>query len=100
MAWRLRDIPKTVLVNGNIWEIRYCRSIENEPDAVGLCDSHDKEILIVTSICQDEKARTLIHELIHAIEFEYDIQIPHNLVYKLEEPIYRLICDNWRYILK
>lgn len=92
--WRLRDIPKEVLVGETFWEIIFCKTIDVDPKAVGVCNNTTKEILVVTSLDKHEKAKTLIHELLHAIEYEYGIHIPHHLIYKLEEPIYRLLIDN------
>jgi hypothetical protein len=39
--------------------------------------------------------RTLVLELFHAIEFAYEIKIPHALIYKLEGPVAELIKDNF-----
>ena len=37
---------------------------------------------------------TFLHEILHAIEYEYGIEIPHPLVHALEEPIRRLLVEN------
>jgi hypothetical protein len=101
MTWRLKDIPRTVVVGETVWDIRFVRKIDDKRSAgketVGLCNDDDKEICVRLGIGKREQAKTLIHELLHALEFEYQISIPHELVYKLEEPIYRLLCDNWNY---
>jgi hypothetical protein len=39
--------------------------------------------------------RTFCHEVLHAIEHEYEIVIPHRLVYLLEAPIERFVVDNF-----
>lgn len=100
MSWKLSDIPKTIIVKGSLWEIQFVRVIPNEPNASGLCDRDEQQISIESSLTKSEKAKTLIHEILHAFEYEYNIRIPHKLVYLLEEPIYRLLVDNWRYIGK
>jgi Zn-dependent peptidase ImmA (M78 family) len=92
--WRLRDLPREIIVGENVWDLVFCKRIDVDPTAVGVCNNTTKEIVIVSSLSKEEKAVTLIHELLHAIEYEYGIYIPHSLIYKLEEPIYRLILDN------
>ena len=100
MSWKLSDIPKSIYVNGSLWEIFFVRGIAGEPDAAGQCDGDEKEIMVDSSLSKREKAKTLIHEILHSFEYEYNIKIPHKLVYQLEEPIYRLLVDNWRYFGK
>ena len=98
MPWRLKDIPRTVVVGENVWEVRFVRNMpcaDKDRGTLGLCCDDDKEILVRLGIGKTEQAKTLIHEILHALEFEYKFSIPHELIYKLEEPIYRLLCDNW-----
>lgn len=101
MTWRLKDIPRTLMVGDSVWEIRFVRKMPHgnakDKNTVGMCCDDDKEICVRLGIGKREQAKTLIHELLHALEFEYQISIPHELIYKLEEPIYRLLCDNWNY---
>ncbi len=39
--------------------------------------------------------RTFVHECLHALEFEYNIQIRHKTVYELEEAICAFLIDNF-----
>jgi hypothetical protein len=94
MRWRLKDIPRTILVGDTVWDVRFVRRILEDKTAVGQADFDEKEILICLGIGKKEQAKTLIHELLHAFECEYKINLPHELIYKLEEPIYRFLCDN------
>jgi len=97
---KMRDIPETVIVGKALYDIRFAKIIEKKTDLFGLCDSETKEIWIKKGLSRQERAMTLIHELLHAIENEYDLHIDHSLVYKLEKPIYDLIVDNWVYFSK
>jgi len=100
MSWKLSDIPDTISINGSLWEIFFVRGILGADDIAGQCDGDEQQILIDSGLSKSEKAKTLIHEILHAFEYEYNIKIPHKLIYQLEEPIYRLLMDNWRYIGK
>ena len=98
MAWRLKDIPRTLVVGKHVWEVRFVRKMpfaDKDRGTLGICSDDDKEIYVRLGIGKSEQAKTLIHEILHAFEFEYNFSIPHELIYKLEEPIYRLLCDNW-----
>jgi|GEM_PF-2937288 len=99
MTWKLSDIPDTLCINDSLWEVFFVKGIHGD-DTAGQCDGDQKEILIDSGQSKREKAKTLIHEILHAFEYEYNIKIPHKLIYQLEEPIYRFLVDNWRYIGK
>lgn len=96
---RQRDYPKEILVGDSLYKVRFVKKI-NEPlrtenmEVVGLCDPSEKEILIIQGLGPYERMKAFIHELLHAIEFEHDIDIPHALIYKLEEPIALFILEN------
>lgn len=39
--------------------------------------------------------KTLVHELFHAIELDYKLDIPHELIDALENPIVSLLLKNY-----
>jgi hypothetical protein len=61
----------------------------------GHCDGETAIIDILMGLDPMETYRTLIHELLHAIEFEYDLHFPHHLIYKLEEPLLAAVVANF-----
>lgn len=95
---RQKDYPKEILVGDSVYQVRFVRRItqvsEKGKETLGLCCPSEKEILLVQGMDARERLSTLLHELLHAIEFEYDIDLPHALVYKLEGPLTQLILDN------
>ena len=56
-------------------------------DQVGECRYEEKQIVIKKGISEKEQIDTLIHEFLHAWEFEYKIKISHKAVYQLETAI-------------
>ena len=54
---------------------------------VGLCDPESRIMYVKKGLSKAMLYRTVAHELLHAIEFEYEIEIPHKLVYQLEKAI-------------
>jgi hypothetical protein len=95
--WRIKDIPSSLVIRDNVWDVRFVKSIEGAKKATGMADNDNKEILIVKGLGRYETIKTLIHEILHTFEFEYRLKIDHGLVYKLEEPILGFFCDNWNY---
>lgn len=92
---RVKDIPKTIWINDSLWKIRFVRIVDNDPKFMGCCNFETKEICIKVGLSREDRALTFIHEVMHALEFEYDLPIDHSLIYRLEKPIYNLFCDNF-----
>lgn len=92
---RVKDIPKKIWINENEWTIRFVKVVDNNVKFLGCCNWETKEIFIKIGLNPKERAMTLVHELLHALEFEYDLSIDHALIYRLERPIYNLVYDNF-----
>lgn len=92
---KLSQIPKKLYIKDEIYKIRLVKRIPGESkDTVGLCDPHTRTIWICTEQPPRHLMRTLIHEALHGLEYEFNLKIKHKLVYKLEKAIYHLIIDN------
>lgn len=92
---KTREYPNQVIVNGNYWDIKFCRKTpDNPPSDLGLCDPGIKTLFIRYKQSSRETFMTFCHELLHAIEDEYEIDIPHNVIYKLEDAIADLVENN------
>lgn len=91
----IRSYPKQLLVGDDIYDIKFVRKISGEGDAdLGLCVPGDN-IQIRLRQGRQETLETFVHEILHSIEFTYEIPIPHQLVYQLEKPIAKIILDNF-----
>lgn len=95
MIRRIRDYPKEILVREEWYEVRFAQVIPGEPKStLGLACQETKTIWIKLGQSPRDRFKTLMHEIMHIIEYEYDLKIPHRLIYALEEPLIRLILDN------
>lgn len=94
--------PATLRVGDRTYRIRFVKSIRrcNRPvgkgATIGLHDPARVEILIKQGLSEDDTLKTLLHELVHAIEYEYEIKISHSGVYKFEEALFDFICANFQ----
>lgn len=94
---RLRDYPREFVIGDSIWSLKFKRNIGETTTHItwGLCDVSTNTIYIRLGQTPEERLKTLCHELIHAAEWEFDIEIPHKLVHQLETPLARFIIDNY-----
>jgi hypothetical protein len=93
MKWK-----KDFIVNGHEYTVRFTSKL-TDPSHVAECCGEDREIRIHPKQTKREKLCGLIHELLHAFEFEYGFKIakrhrPGDAVYKLEEAIYNFLIEN------
>ena len=88
-------IPSEVRIKrGVYYRIVWQKVIGNDPECYGLCDPAEQTITLKLGMSDTEIAKTFIHEMIHAIEAEYEEPIPHRTVYALEEGIYKILKLN------
>lgn len=95
---RLKDYPREILVGDSIWAIRFMRRLAADDGKMitwGLCDPAEQTIYIRLGQSPKERLKTLLHEILHAIEEEYQLDIPHQLIHRLEDPLARLLIDNY-----
>jgi hypothetical protein len=80
--------PKELHFNEETYTVKFVARIPGGTKAdKGLCDGSTNTIFIRKSLDKSSMFRTFIHECIHAMEFEYEIPIPHPMVHQLEKAI-------------
>lgn len=98
----MKQYPSSLRIGDRVYRIRFVKSIRGcrrevgKGATVGLHDPARIEILIKAGMSQDDTLKTLLHELVHAIEYEYEIKISHSGVYKFEEALFDFICANFQ----
>lgn len=93
-------IPKKLWIKESEWTIKSIKAIPEHGNTkksvtLGLCDPSDKIIYLKTGLPYQLKLDTVLHEIIHAIEFEYDFEIEHRHVYILAEAMAKVFVDNF-----
>lgn len=91
---RKMDLRGKFLVKDEIWHVKFVDKKRLPEDTWGICDPSTNEILILKTLSPTITFDTWLHEILHAIEFSYDLKIPHDLIVKLEEPIREFIKQN------
>lgn len=91
-----KDYHSEYHVNDETYTLRFVSRIPGgKAGDIGLCDAGKKAIFIKKGLTKMQTFRTLTHELLHAIEFEYELKIPHSLVYQLEKSIVDTLLYNF-----
>ena len=102
----MNNYPTRLKIGDKTYRIRFVKSIRRckrpigKGATVGLHDPNRLEILIKKGMSEDETLKTLLHEIVHSIEAEYDIKISHSGVYKFEEALFDFICANSEALFK
>lgn len=80
-------MKKTISILGKKYTVEY---VPNSKliDCMGISNRHSQEILIDESTAEDQKAETLIHEVIHVIEEELLLGLPEETVARLAVGLY------------
>jgi hypothetical protein len=86
-----RSYPREVFIADECYKVRFKKNL----DCYGITDSETKTITIKDGLSPRALLATYIHELLHAVEFEKPIKLPHKLVYDLESAIVEMLVDNF-----
>lgn len=93
---RQRDYPKTIRIKDADYTVSFKRGLEKR-GYMGLCFYDSKEIHISMGIPEPERLSTLIHELKHAISHEYNFELSHDVINKLEGPLAKFILAHFEW---
>jgi len=82
------DYPKLIQVKDAVYHIIFTDSMDKK--VLGLCDDRMKLILISLNQPPSEMLATIWHELMHAVEKEFKVNLGHPRIRKLEWAIAQL----------
>ncbi len=83
--------PKQIYFSHEVYKIKFVKGLEHFGDT----DPNKKLIRIKHGISARATFVTLIHELLHVIEFEEIPKLKHSTIYALEKAISELLFDNF-----
>ncbi len=91
-----KKYPKFLNVKDERYQVLMVDKIPGEAATLsGLCDGDVKKIWIRKNQSPAGLFRTYVHEVLHALEFEWHIRIRHETIYQLEIAIAALMEDNF-----
>lgn len=91
----MKKIPNSIRIKSNVkYEVVWTGLVGESEKTLAECRYDTKQILIKTDQTETENWKCFIHEVFHALEFEYRIPIPHKIIYLLEVAVFKLIKLN------
>lgn len=92
---KLSEYPNSLEINDQLWRVKFYtpKTLQEARDA-GLCHYPERTISINRFQSREEAFATLIHEIVHAFEYELRLEVDHKLVYKLERLIFNFLTHN------
>jgi len=82
------------LIGDEVWRSKTVKQC-NTPGNDGECDPSTLVMQIKRNKDKQLMRDTLIHELLHAIEYSYEIEIGEKMILILERPLRKFIEDNF-----
>ncbi len=94
---KVKDYPKSLIVKDASYSVKFVRKFPPRAGAGsldGYCCYESQTIYLRLGQKKTERLSTAIHEVLHALDVEWDIGLTHPQIYRLEEALLRLLGDN------
>jgi len=79
---------------GREWRIKFVKEVPTEEAAEanwGFCDTGNRIIYVDINAPEDEAKSTLLHEVIEAINYTYDLELDHTQIQTLEAALFEAL---------
>ena len=88
-------IPHTLKIGGHTVKVVQTKMEDNPQSLMGKFDTTRNILTIDAELVQSQKEVTLFHEILHAINTEWDNQINgHALLESIAQQLYQVLSDN------
>lgn len=85
-----------IKIAGLEYTIELIKDLGRDSSCLGQCCGNSSLIQIDQDLDEQRKKKVLLHELIEAIKFEYDLPIEHHIVILLETALFDVLENNKR----
>jgi hypothetical protein len=62
--------------------------------AFGRFHPKSQTIQLAENLCDEQKLSTLLHEIIEAINYHFEMELDHRIIMSLEAGLYQVMVDN------
>lgn len=94
------DEIKSILIAGIDYKVSFKENLARDNGTVGTFCGNNTEIRIDSGIPEQRKEKTLLHEILEGINYEYDLDLEHRKISVLETAIFTMLKDNKKFINK
>jgi len=88
------NIPSTIKIGGMDYTVEEKENEVRDKGRSGYSNANNQSIVVDKDMPQQLKETTFIHEVLHQIDYVYNIELSHKQVYMLEAGIYAFIKNN------
>lgn len=83
-----------IKIAGLKYQITEIENLTRDNNCLGNCCGNSLNINIDKNLKEDVKKKTLLHETLEALNFEYNLEFEHNKICVLETALFAVIRDN------
>lgn len=87
-------IEKNIKIGGLYYKTLEVKDLARDHSALGRCCGNNTTIELDSELKDSVKEKTLIHEIIEAINFEYELDLEHPKISILASAFYQVLVDN------
>lgn len=88
------NIPTKLKIGGYNYDVELIDNLARDRSASGQSCMNDQWIHIDSTICQEQKESTFIHEILEQINNVNELRLEHWQICVLESTLYQIIKDN------
>lgn len=88
-------IPKQIKIGSHYYKVLLKNISDKESSNYsGYCKPTDNIIVVNDTLPKSQQDSTLLHEIIEAINFAYELKLEHSQIMTLETSLYQVLHDN------
>jgi Zn-dependent peptidase ImmA (M78 family) len=88
-------IPDSVKIGPRVFRVEQPQNVVDGADNLwGKCEHSAGVIYVAARLSQDQQAVTLLHEVIHALDHQYDLNLKESQVRRLSYALMSFLKDN------
>lgn len=84
---------KKIKILGHEYKVIH-ENISFKEGTAGMCSPQALEIKIDTFHPESRQREALLHEIIEALDYHFELKMPHNQIVSLSEGLYQVLKDN------
>lgn len=87
-------MENSLRILGKKYAIHFVEKVNDKEDLLGICDDQKQEIKIALYQPKDAMKDTLLHEIIHAVDYQMQLGLKERQVHCLAAGIVAVFLDN------
>ena len=88
------EFPESVKIGAHDWKVTINPNYYKDSGHTGTCAMHAQHIIIDGAATDSYQEEVLLHEIIEAINYMYELELPHNKITTLGNTLYQVLKEN------